>query len=74
MEKWQEQTVMLHCSVCLELGCAILCFVFCGVCVRAQKPESRNSRGSIDREDGALQGLVSSHNPSLVCVLSHRSC
>uniref|UniRef100_A0A8B9KHY3 non-specific protein-tyrosine kinase n=1 Tax=Astyanax mexicanus TaxID=7994 RepID=A0A8B9KHY3_ASTMX len=25
------------------------------------KPESRNSRGSIDREDGALQGPVSSH-------------
>lgn len=30
------------------------------VCV--QKLESRNSRGSIDREDGALQGPVSSHS------------
>ncbi|KAG1948461.1 focal adhesion kinase 1 isoform q [Pimephales promelas] len=36
------------------------------------KPESRNSRGSIDREDGALQTPVSSHNPLLVFVSSQR--
>jgi len=45
-------------------------FDWCVVCV--QKPESRNSRGSIDREDGALQTPVSSHNPLLVFVSSQR--
>uniref|UniRef100_A0A3B1IW00 Focal adhesion kinase 1 n=1 Tax=Astyanax mexicanus TaxID=7994 RepID=A0A3B1IW00_ASTMX len=35
-----------------------------------QKPESRNSRGSIDREDGALQGPVSSHSPRLISLIA----
>uniref|UniRef100_A0A8B9KH96 non-specific protein-tyrosine kinase n=1 Tax=Astyanax mexicanus TaxID=7994 RepID=A0A8B9KH96_ASTMX len=34
------------------------------------KPESRNSRGSIDREDGALQGPVSSHSPRLISLIA----
>lgn len=40
--------------------------------VFVQKPESRNSRGSIDREDGALQTPVSSQNSLLVFVSSQR--
>lgn len=38
------------------------------VCVSLQKAESRNSRGSVDREDGTLQAPVSLCVRVYVCV------